>query len=80
MIEIVKFKNGKYGIRKRNFIQKIFNLEGVFRDFKPFLYYWRTPSNPYFDHCELDTIEEVNDFFNRMNGDFVKEVIKTKTK
>ena len=78
-MEIVKFKNGKFGIRKRDFLERLFNLTGVFRDFKPTdlgLVIWRKPSDKYFIDCQVDNIDEAKDMYQRIKGDIVDAVIK----
>jgi hypothetical protein len=77
-MEIVKFKNGKYGIRKRTLIQKVFNKEGVFRDFKPYLIYWRSSDNSYFKDCQLDSFEEAVEKFNNINFGVVDKVLHSR--
>lgn len=73
-LEIVKFKNGMYGIRKRTWIDVLFGREGSFRDFKPSPYTtWRKQSDRYFDDCQLATKEAANDWLLRISGKYVEE-------
>jgi len=74
-MQIIKFKNGKYGIRKRNLLDKILKGEGVFRDFKPQIYKWRTTDCHYFKDCQLDSFEEVVEIFNNLNFGVIEKVI-----
>jgi hypothetical protein len=74
-MQLVKFKNGKYGIRKRNLFDKIFKREGLFRDFNPILVEWRSSSDRYFEHCQLYSFEEVVNIFNNINSGVIEEII-----
>jgi len=73
-MEIVKFKNGKYGIRKRNLWDIIFKNEGLFRDFSTFYYRWRKSDDRYFDNCQVDTFEVVENHFNSMKRKVIEKV------
>lgn len=74
-MELVKFKNGKYGIRKRNLFNKIFKNEGVFFDFRPQTCRWRKSDDKYFNDCQLDSVEETAKYFNNINFSVVEKVI-----
>lgn len=74
-MEIVKFKNGKYGIRKRSLWDRLFKKEGVFRDFKPQIYKWRTSDDSYFDDCQLDSFDEVVKTFNNISFGVIEKVV-----
>lgn len=76
-MEIVKFKNGKYGIRKRDFLDKLFNAEGLFRDFNPSAVKWRNSDDTYFSDCQLDSFDEVVKVFNQLKFGVIEKVIKT---
>lgn len=75
IMEIVMFKNGKYGIRKRTWFDKLFGLEGKFRDFKPILTKWRRSDCKYFHDCQLDSLEKVKEQFEIIKNGVVKEVV-----
>jgi len=70
-IDVVQFKNGKYGIRKRSFFDKLFGRGGLFKDFKPYLTHWRKPSDPYFKDCQMSSIDEIKDHLNKIRNDYV---------
>lgn len=74
-MEIVKFKNGKYGIRKRNLFDKLFKREGLFRDFKPFSIKWRKSDDKYFEDCQLESFDEVVNYFNNINFGVIEKVV-----
>ena len=77
-MEIVKFKNGKFGIRKRTFFDKLFYRQGTFRDFHPTLSgttLWRNPSNRFFYDCQTYNIDEARELFYRLNDDVVECVV-----
>ena len=71
MIDIVQFKNGKYGIRKRSFLDRLFGRGGVFKDFRPILTNWRKPLDPYFKDCQTESIDEIKDYLNRITNNYV---------
>lgn len=75
-MEIVQFKNGKYGIRKQSFLDKLFKREGVFWDFERTLFPWKKSSFHYFGCCQLDTLEEVEKIFPLVNSSVILKVIK----
>jgi len=74
-MEIVKFKNGKFGIRKRNLYETIFNVGGVCKDFKPCLFQWRKSGDKHFEDCQLDTIEQARTQLSLLQNDFVESVV-----
>ena len=74
-MEIVKFKNGKYGIRKRSLWDRLFKKEGVFRDFKPQIYKWRKSDDSYFYDCQLDSFDEVVNIFNNIRFGVIEKVV-----
>jgi hypothetical protein len=77
-ISIVKFKNGKYGIMKRNIFNKIFKQNGVYMDFNPVggTNKWRSSRDYYFKDCQLDSIEKVTEFLQINNNKFVEVEFK----
>lgn len=75
-MEIVKFKNGKFGIRKRNLFHKLLNKEGLFRDFRPHLIKWRASDSKHFDDCQLDSIHETLNYFNNINFSVIEKIVK----
>ncbi len=74
-MDIVKFRNGKYGIRKRSLWDKIFGNEGVFRDFNRIIIRWRKFDDSYFYDCQLDTLVEVTKFYDDMKFGVIEKVI-----
>ena len=59
-VEIVKFSNGKYGIRRRaSWFNKLFGVRYLYRDFKPILIKWRKADDSHFPDCQLNTLVEV---------------------
>ena len=74
-MEIVRFKNGKYGIRKRNLFYKLFQKEGLFRDFKGFSIKWRESDDKYFADCQLDSLDEVVNHFNNIAFCVIEKVL-----
>jgi len=75
IMEIVKFKDGKFGIRKRNFIQRLLNKGGVFKDFNPVLTHWRKPCDRYFKDCQMDSEQEVKEWLEKCKNDWVSGVV-----
>lgn len=75
--EIVKFSNGKFGLRRRSFIERLFNLDGSFKDFTPTPFYsWRKPTQDYFQDCQTDDLKIVEFEYSKFNGDLVSEVLE----
>ena len=74
--EIVKFSNGKFGLRRRSFIDRLFNLSGSFRDFKPLYYHWRKPTDGFFQDCQQDDLKVVEFEYAKFTGKFVSEVLE----
>jgi hypothetical protein len=74
---IVKFVNGKYGIMRRTFWDKIFKRNGLFRDFKPATTFgiWRTHVDFYFKDCQLDTIEQAKEQLSNLVNGYVESII-----
>ena len=75
-MEVVQFKNGKYGIRKKNLFDKLFKREGSFSDFRSSSINWRKSDDKYFRDCQLDSFEEVINHFNNINFGVIEKVIK----
>jgi hypothetical protein len=77
ILNIVIFKNGFYGIRKKTFIDWLFGLEGSFRDFHPISgIKWRRSTDSFFKDCQTDDKNKAWDLYNSLNGSVIKEVIK----
>ena len=75
--EIVKFSNGKFGLRRRSFIDRLFNLSGSFRDFKPTVFYsWRKPTQEFFQDCQQDDLKVVEFEYAKWTGRFISEVLE----
>jgi len=75
-MEIVQFKNGKYGIRKRNLFHKIFKKEGVFKNFRPIIIQWRRSDDDFFKDCQLESIDSVTTIFEAMKGGVIEKIIE----
>lgn len=75
-MEIVQFKNGKYGIRKRNLSHKIFKKEGVFKDFCPIITQWRTSDDEFFKDCQLESLDRVTFIFEALKGGVIEKIIE----
>ena len=73
--EIVKSSNGKFGLRRRSFIDRLFNLSGSFRDFKPAIYHWRKPTQDFFQNCQTDDLKFVEFEYAKWTGKLVSEVM-----
>jgi hypothetical protein len=68
-IQIVELKNGKFAIMRTLFGKQTF--------FDPCMInpVWRKSSYKYFASCEFDYKQSAEDYFQRLTGTFVKEVI-----
>ena len=73
--EIVKFSNGKFGLRRRSFIDRLFNLQGRFKDFKSVIYHWRKPTESFFKNCQTDDLKIAEFEYAKWTGKLVSEVI-----
>lgn len=72
MINIVRFNNGSYGIRKRTGF--LFKTD-VYFDLETTFHWWNTGS-PYFKDCQSTSLQRVTDIFNNRGlGIEVVEVI-----
>ena len=74
MIEIVEFWNGLYGIRKRNWFERIFNMDGIYLSIKNKHNHWVT----YFHVIDnqnwyLGTLDVVKERFNEIT---IKPIVK----
>lgn len=74
--EIVEFKNGKYGIRRRNFIQNLFNFGGDFLDLLAHRKYFWEPGISHFSDCQTSNLESLNYRHQAISGDIIFRVIK----
>lgn len=75
-MDIVQFKNGKYGIRKRNWFQRVFNKGGSFYDFRPALFKWRKQYDNFFHDCQLESVDEVKECLLKLKSNYVIKVIR----
>lgn len=74
--EIVEFKNGKYGIRRRNFIQNLFNFGGDFLDLESrHRYFWK-PGISHFADCQTSNLENLNYRHQAITNNIIFRVIK----
>lgn len=74
-MEIVQFKNGKYGIRKRHFLERLFDYGGSFKDFRPYEKQWRKASDHFFHDCQMESLEEVQHWLLKRRNDYVEKVL-----
>jgi hypothetical protein len=75
-MEIVKFKNGTYGIRKTNFLFKILGSAGLFKDLRSHRNYWWFSSSEFFQDCQSKNLQDVEEIFKMLvNGDPVDQVL-----
>lgn len=65
--KIVKFNNGKYGIRRRTLLDRIFFNEGEFCDLVSYGHYWWTKQSHWFDDCQTDDVNLVIRKFQHYN-------------
>lgn len=76
-INIVKFKNGKFGIRRKTLIDWIFCSEGSFRDFSPCSgELWLRPNRPYFKDCQTDDINKAFELYHILTSSVISGIIK----
>jgi hypothetical protein len=74
--ELLEFKNGKYGIRRRSFIQNLFNFGGIFFDFDSSSeYYWGLNSK-HFKDCETSSLVKAEEIYQRLTGTNIFRKIK----
>jgi len=76
--EIVEFRNNKFGIRRRNFFENLFNYGGDFLDFKEhsIRYYFWSSQSIFFDDCQTSDIDNLYKIFSNFNNDYVLNVYK----
>jgi len=76
--EIVEFRNNKFGIRRRNFFENLFNYGGDFLDFKEhsIRYYFWSSQSIYFDDCQTSDIDNLYKFYSRFKNDYVLNTFK----
>lgn len=75
IMEIVQFKNGKYGIRRRTWLEKLFNKGGSFKDFKPILKKWRKPDDKFFHDCQTESLDEIKEWLIKTKNEYVDKVL-----
>jgi len=74
--EIVKFRNNKFGIRRRNFFENLFNYGGDYMDFvSPRIYFWNSKSLC-FNDCQTENINVLFEFHSRLKNDYVLNTFK----
>jgi hypothetical protein len=75
--QIIEFRNEKYGIRRRNIIQQIFNYGGDYYDFKGSFYYpFKKPTDYYFKHCFTNDIKQLFEMHSLLTDNFIEKIIK----
>lgn len=74
--EIVEFKNGKYGIRRRNFIQNLFNFGGDFLDLESRHRYFWSPGISHFADCQTSDLDSLMYRHQALSGDIIFRVIR----
>lgn len=74
--EIVEFKNGKYGIRRRNFIQNLFNFGGDFLDLLAHRKYFWEPGCIHFIDCQTSDLDGLTSTHQSITGNVIFRVIK----
>ncbi len=74
--EIVEFRNNKFGIRRRNFFENLFNFGGDYFDFKSNrIFFWNSKSCS-FDDCQTKDIDVLFEFYSRLKNDYVLNTFK----
>jgi hypothetical protein len=76
--EIVEFRNNKFGIRRRTFLENLFNYGGDFLDFKGNViryYFWTSKSN-FFNDCQTSDIDVLFEFYSKFKNDYVLNTFK----
>ena len=74
--EIVQFRNNKFGIRRRNFFENLFNYGGDYYDFESACnYFWEAKSNCFYD-CQTKDIEVLFETHSRLKNDYVLNTFK----
>ena len=76
--EIVEFRNNKFGIRRRTFLENLFNYGGDFLDFKgnTIKYYFWTSKSNFFINCQTSDIDNLFKIWSSFNDDYVLNVYK----
>jgi hypothetical protein len=74
--QIVEFRNKKFGIRKRNIFQNIFNYGGSYYDFYTSINNFITSDERYFLNCQTEDIELVFRKHSELTNNVVFKVIK----
>jgi hypothetical protein len=70
-MRLVKFKNGRYGINKRTYLDRILGREGKFYDFNPtgFCFLekrWMSSSDEFFIDCQVSSREIAEETFDKL--------------
>ena len=74
-MEIIQFKNGNYGIRKRTTLDVILNKEGKFMDFHHVkLKFWRR-NDIWFNDCQVESLEKVHEKIEEITEPLVLRVV-----
>jgi len=74
--EIVEFRKGNFGIRRRNFLQNIFNYGGKYYDLTSYNYYFWSSQSQFFQYCQTDDIEFIFRKHSELTNNVVFKVIK----
>ena len=74
--EIVEFRNKKFGIRRRNFFQNVFNYGGTYIDFLSHINSFRESYSKYFKDCQTDDVQFVFKKHSELTNNVVLNVIK----
>ena len=74
--EIVEFKNGKYGIRRRNFIQNLFDFGGDFLDLVSNIRYFWSSGECHFVDCKTSDLNSLIPTHQVITGNVIFRVIK----
>ena len=76
--EIVEFRNRKFGIRRRDFFENLFNYGGDFLDLKSNNirnYFWSLKSGFFID-CQTSDLTKLFENYSRLKNDYVLNVYK----
>lgn len=74
--EIVEFKNGKYGIRRRNFIQNLFDFGGDFLDLVAHVRYFWGSEECHFVDCQTSDLNSLISIHQSITDNIIFRVIK----
>ena len=74
--EIVEFRNNKFGIKRRDFFENLFNYGGDFLDVKSFPfenYFWSSKSGFFID-CQTSDLTKLFEWVNEDYNSVIKKL------